>query len=1203
MSAQLRDEETIFEIAREKKTPEELTAFLDKACVGAPPLRKRVEALLKSHNDAGSFLEKPPVEIDSGELPDSQRSEAPAEPVLSDEIDLSFLDPCDKPDCLGQLGPYEITEVIGSGGMGVVLKGRDSKLNRILAIKVLAPQFAANTTGRKRFLREGRAAAAISHDHVVTIHGIDETGQLPYLMMEYIDGLSLQQRIDRDGPLELTEILRIGKQTALGLAAAHAEGLIHRDIKPANILLENGVERVKITDFGLARAVDDVTITQAGVVTGTPQYMSPEQAQNESLDHRSDLFSLGSVLYAMCTSRPPFRGDSTVAVIRRVCDATLRPIREVNPEIPDWLVAIIDRLLAKNPDERFQTASELADLLGKHLAHVQDPTRMSMPVLGLDDEQEADSLSHSVAGSKPSRHRPWVIATAVLLLLVGGLGMTEATGVTKFVSILIEIWTPHGTLIVDIADPDVTVKIDGRDYDKGKVFSPVFSGGRQARAITLSPGDILVSDAPEFGGNNGKVIHVDPSTGLQILISSGGFLNRPLGIVLDASGQILVTDEDVFDGAVISIDPISGVQTVLSTAVSSAPSGIAVDGAGALYVSEQLSHQVVKVDPGSGTILITYSGNFNKPMLSAFDLAGNLIVPNRGNGSIVRLDPTTGQQEVISSGNLFGGTPSVAVEADGDILVAGSGIVRVDPLTGDQELVSRGGILSGSLTGIALEADGQILVADRSNDKLFRVDPTTGAQSVVSSGGLFVEPFGVFIIPALEPPTVISVGPSAIYAVIDNNSIGVFDDLGDLAVDVSENNHSQVGDTVSIHEDFSDPLDPTLFTISNTDTHSTFGVSGGVLSFVSEARTAPPDEDIGGTLLTNFLVEGDFDASVTFSDFSAPFEGGARWALAQLGAQFSSGGFFGGVTRLKGQAADVNNVEARVAPVGLIGEFATSASSGLLRTVRIGNTYEAYFNDNLFASGTVSEAPLQLRLLAWRHRLMGEFTVSFDEFQITADSIVPILDPAATRIYVVTDNNPGGVFDDLVADSSTKRTASVGEADSSDTNKMTRLVVKFELPALPNALFKLESATLRFFFETIVGTPAGPLSLTHSVTDNDLDPLASDYENPSYVDTLLDLIQPTDRGGQFYELDVTELVLADYAADGLDALCAFRLEVTEAVFFEDDQSNHYRLRMPGLESHRPELILVFSAVPEPSNPRPVRRGPLQPVRVRLAEEE
>ena len=168
-------------------------------------------------------------------------------------------------------------------------------------------------------------------------------------------------------------------QAAAGLAAAHAQGLVHRDVKPANILLADGIERVKLTDFGLARAADDASLTKTGFIAGTPQYMSPEQARGEAVDQRSDLFSLGSVLHAMCTGRPPFRAETSYGVLRRITDEEPRPIREINPEIPDWLCGIVARLMAKRPDDRFQSAGEVAALLEQCLAHVQQPTIVPLP--------------------------------------------------------------------------------------------------------------------------------------------------------------------------------------------------------------------------------------------------------------------------------------------------------------------------------------------------------------------------------------------------------------------------------------------------------------------------------------------------------------------------------------------------------------------------------------------------------------------------------------------------------------------------------------------------------------------------------------------------------------------------------------------------------------------------------------------------------
>jgi serine/threonine protein kinase len=343
---------------------------------------------------------------------------SPLRAFTVEPADLYFLRPADEPGLLGMLGNYEVQEVIGQGGMGIVLLAFERALHRLVAIKVMAAAVAGSATARRRFTREAQAAAAVCHDHIVTVHGVHEENGLPYLVMQYVPGESLQARLDRTGPLDLMEIIRIGLQTASGLAAAHAQGLIHRDIKPANLLLENGLARVKITDFGLARTVDDVGLTQDGVVAGTPEFMAPEQARGETVDHRADLFSLGSVLYAMCTGVPPFRGASAVAVLRQVSDQEPTPIRALNPDVPAWLETLVERLMAKAPGDRFQSAAEVAELLEGYLAHLRQPMTFPAPELPSTATLEicAPEEAQPTITRRRSRLLSWPSGLAICLL-------------------------------------------------------------------------------------------------------------------------------------------------------------------------------------------------------------------------------------------------------------------------------------------------------------------------------------------------------------------------------------------------------------------------------------------------------------------------------------------------------------------------------------------------------------------------------------------------------------------------------------------------------------------------------------------------------------------------------------------------------------------------------------------------------------------
>jgi len=444
-----------------------------------PPGLKRVMGILKD-------------ELEPGMETTGSTVSAPAEI-------LGFLDPSDASGDLGKLGPYRVQEVLGQGGMGIVLKAFDPTLHRAVAIKVLAPQLATTSSARQRFAREARAAAAIRNEHVVAIHSVDEWKGLPYLVMEFIPGSSLQARIDRSAPLDLNSILRICMQAATGLAAAHAQGLVHRDIKPSNILLENCVERVKITDFGLARAVDDASLTQSGVVSGTPLFMAPEQARCETIDHRADLFSLGAVLYAMCTGRSPFRASTTLGVLKRVCDDTHRPVQEVNPDVPNWLSQIIDRLLAKDRANRYQTAEEVVEIMGRQLARRQrgigqgpEPRPVPVPRAIAPVDDVGPSKGHR------SRRRWLELVGALVVVLAGLFVIAEATGTTRFinsVAIALGFRKPNGLIVIHLRNPNLRVMLNDKLLPPGIVthFLTKQRPDYASYAVEVYEGDVMIA--------------------------------------------------------------------------------------------------------------------------------------------------------------------------------------------------------------------------------------------------------------------------------------------------------------------------------------------------------------------------------------------------------------------------------------------------------------------------------------------------------------------------------------------------------------------------------------------------------------------------------------------------------------------------------------------------------------------------------------
>ncbi|MGE0606292.1 MAG: SUMF1/EgtB/PvdO family nonheme iron enzyme [Pirellulales bacterium] len=397
-----------------------------------------------------------------------------------------FLSPPEQPDEIGRLGPYRVLKVLGKGGMGMVFKAEDPHLSRMCALKTMLPAMASRPEMKKRFLLEARAAAQLEHDNIIPIYQVAEDRGVPYIAMPFLKGASLedylkQKQKDPQNPLlSVPQILKLAREIARGLAAAHDKGMIHRDIKPANIWLDGSAGgRVKILDFGLARLTQtagEQNLTQSGAIMGTPSYMAPEQARAEQLDGRADLFSLGVILYRLCTGELPFKGSDPISTLMALATHDPAPPASLNPTIPAALSDLVMRLLAKDAASRTSSAAQVLKELQQVAGNLQtaeppasavssasltaSPSSPSLAAATIAAEEKADSRAatlarDSIAGGvrlrPPFHRRPSGIAA-----MAGGL-LAIVAGIVFYLQ------TRNGTIKVEIDDPQIEVTLKGTE--------------------------------------------------------------------------------------------------------------------------------------------------------------------------------------------------------------------------------------------------------------------------------------------------------------------------------------------------------------------------------------------------------------------------------------------------------------------------------------------------------------------------------------------------------------------------------------------------------------------------------------------------------------------------------------------------------------------------------------------------------------------
>ncbi len=340
--------------------------------------------------------------------------------MSSNKSEYEFLDPPEKEGEIGRLGPYRVTGMLGKGGMGQVFRAEDGRLKRSVALKVMNKRFAATANSRKRFVEEARSMAAVHHDNVATIFEVGIKAGTPFMAMEMLKGKTLAAWIAERGQFDVQEVLKLAGEVAAGLSAAHACGIIHRDVKPANIWIEAPSGRAKILDFGLALAGAGVDrFSRRGSVIGTPGYLAPEQARNEPLDDRTDLYSLGVVLYQMSAAKLPLISDSVPGQLIKIISHQPKPLRDLNPDVPQPLADLIHQLLAKEPRDRPRSASELEQQVLAVADLCRSESQVALQIVTASPTTPAKkSTPPSATASSIKRWLPWVLSAASLIATV-----------------------------------------------------------------------------------------------------------------------------------------------------------------------------------------------------------------------------------------------------------------------------------------------------------------------------------------------------------------------------------------------------------------------------------------------------------------------------------------------------------------------------------------------------------------------------------------------------------------------------------------------------------------------------------------------------------------------------------------------------------------------------------------------------------------
>jgi serine/threonine protein kinase, bacterial len=614
-----------------------------------------------------------------------------------------------------QFGPYRLLRLLGRGGMGDVYEAEDTRKRRVVALKLIAPQFSNDPTFRARMQREADAAGRLTEPHVVPIHDYGEIDGQLYLDMRMIDGVDLTTALKRTGPMSPARAVAVIRQVAAALDAAHASGVTHRDVKPENILI-TGDDFAYLVDFGIARAAADRGLTQTGTAMGTYKYMAPERFTNNDVTYRSDIYSLACVLGECLTGSPPFRADSIERLVAaHLMEPAPRPSQLRPGRVPAALDEVVAKGMAKNPEERYRSAGELANAaldaltapeqhqaeqIIQHGEDVAAAETMARPAPS--NWAPANSAGVSWSGQSHYRQQPdfaptapqhgskrkwWILIAAVLVLMVAVFGY---------------LVRPHSPGQATQACGQNVLPFNGLNF-------------------RLSPGGVAVDPAGAVYVTNqgmyGRVVKLAPGSSTPTVLPFTG-LYQPQAVAVDSAGTVYVTD---FNNRVVMLPAGSNNQTQLPFTGLSYPEGVVVDNAGNVYVADRGNSRVVKLPAGSNTPTVLPFTGLSNPDGVAVDGAGNVYVTDTDNNRVVKLEAGSNNQTVLPFTGLS--VPwGVAVDSAGNVYVSehdnnqvlklpsGSNVATPLPLTG----------LNTPLQ-LALDSSDNVYVADRGNDRVIKL--------------------------------------------------------------------------------------------------------------------------------------------------------------------------------------------------------------------------------------------------------------------------------------------------------------------------------------------------------------------------------------------------------------------------------------------------------------------------------------------------